>query len=151
MPVPYPQDPFAPYDFANEYQDLMNFDEDLDFVHGAEFTFESEDTGGSEGTSIASIDTEARPPRLRYPHARRPKHHLIFCSVKTSCWYVNYLKPGAVWDLTYDLSTSDRFGELRHWFRMPLFKVDQLTEMLMMNGCITEPRSLRRRDEFRER
>jgi hypothetical protein len=79
----------------------MNFDEDLDFGHGAEFTFKSEDTGGSEGTSIASIDTEARPPRLCYPCARRPKYHLIFRSLKTSCWYVNYLKPGAVWDLTY--------------------------------------------------
>ena len=101
MPVPYPQDPFAPYDFANEYQDLMNFDEDLDFGHGAEFIFESKDTGRSEGTSIASVNTEARPPRLRYTRARWPKRHQFFCSVKTSCWYVNYLKPGAVWDLTY--------------------------------------------------
>ena len=150
MPLPYPQDPFAPYDFAKEYQDLMILDEDLNFGDYAEFAFESEskDTGGSEGTSIASVDTVARPPRRRYPCVRRPKRHLIFRSVKTSCWYLNYLKPGAAGNLTYELSASDRFGEFHHWFRMPLVKVDQLTEILKMNGCITKPRSLCCRAEF---
>jgi hypothetical protein len=45
MTPPYPKDPFAPYNFAMEYQDLMKFGEDFDFGHGAEYTFESEDTG----------------------------------------------------------------------------------------------------------
>lgn len=32
--------------------------------------------------------------------------------------------------------------EFCHWCHMPLFKVEELTEILMMNECITEPRSL---------
>ncbi len=66
-------------------------------------------------------------------------------------WYLNYLKAGAVRDLSYyKLSASNRFGEFRHWFHMPLFKVEQLTGILIMNGCITEPRSLICRAEYRE-
>jgi hypothetical protein len=57
-------------------------------------------------------------------------------SVKTSCWYLNYLKPGTVRDLTHELSLSDRFGEFRHWFRIiwlsgPAAIVDNETDHLL--------------------
>jgi len=41
------------------------------------------------------------------------------CLVKKSCWYVNYLKLRETVELTYDLSSSDQFGEFRAWFQMP--------------------------------
>jgi hypothetical protein len=49
---------------------------------------------------------------------------------------------GNVQDVTHKLSTSDQFGEFHHWFCMPLFKVKELTDMLMLSGCITKPQSL---------
>ena len=54
-------------------------------------------------------------------------------------------------DLTHELSASDRFGEFRSLFRMPLAKVEELTDILISRGYIRAPRSHRFRVEFRER
>ncbi len=67
----------------------------------------------------------------------------LYCieSVKTSCWYLNFLEPGTVRDLTHELSLSDRFGEFRHWFRMPLAKVERLADIFINRGYVQPPRS----------
>ncbi len=52
---------------------------------------------------------------------------------------------------THELSISDRYGEFRHWFHMPLMKVEELTNILIDCGHINQPRSHRRRAVFRER
>ena len=54
-------------------------------------------------------------------------------------------------DLTHELSLVNRFGEFWHWFRMPLSKVEALTDILIVRGYIKEPRTLFRRREFRDR
>ena len=69
-------------------------------------------------------------------------------SVLTSPWYINFLRPGFTRDLTHELSSSDRFGEFRSLFWMKLGKVEELTNILIERGYITEPRSLQFRAEF---
>jgi hypothetical protein len=71
--------------------------------------------------------------------------------VKNSSWYRNFTAPGATRDLTHELSSSDRFGEFRHYFRMPLSKVEELTEKLITRGYVPFPRTRCRQAEFRER
>ncbi len=72
-------------------------------------------------------------------------------SVLLSPWYVNFLRPGITRDLTHELSSSDRFGEFRSLFRMQLTKVEELTDLLISRDYIKTPRSLKFREEFRER
>jgi hypothetical protein len=42
----------------------------------------------------------------------------MYCieSVKTSCWYREFLQPGPVRDLTYELSSLERFLEFVIFF-----------------------------------
>ena len=54
-------------------------------------------------------------------------------------------------DMTNELLTSDRFGEFRSYFRMPLSKVEELTDYFIIRGYLKPARSLMRRSEFRER
>ncbi len=63
-------------------------------------------------------------------------------SVKSLCWYHNFLAPSEVWDVTYSLSMSDRYGKFCAWFCMPLEYVERLTELMIVCGYIQEPRSL---------
>jgi hypothetical protein len=72
-------------------------------------------------------------------------------SVKTSCWYRKFLQPGPVRDLTYELSSPDRFLEFRDFFHMQLTKVDELVDVFIRRGYLCMPRSLSRRAKFCER
>jgi hypothetical protein len=71
--------------------------------------------------------------------------------VKNSSWYRNFTALGVTRDLTHELSSSDRFGEFRHYFCMSLSKVDVLMDILITRGYVQFPRSRCRQAEFRER
>ena len=81
---------------------------------------------------------------------RRPNRQFCKKSVKKSCWYCKFLRPGITRDLTHELSTLDRFGEFCNWFRMPLSKIEQLTDMFINREYIKPARSLMYQAEFRE-
>ena len=109
---------------------------DFSFNFGADFSrfdasgYDSSTTGSYEYDSISlDVSVESyvagRRRRRRRRRPRRPNRQLRFQSVLTSCWYVNFLKPGQTRDMTHELSSSDRFGEFRHWFRMSLAKVEE--------------------------
>ena len=53
--------------------------------------------------------------------------------------------------MTHELSTSDRFGEFRNWFQMPLWKIKELTDIFINLEYVKPARSLMYRAEFRER
>ena len=76
----------------------------------------------------------------------------MYCieSVKSSCWYCEFLRPGPVRDLTYELSSSNCFSEFLDLFRMPLFKVEKVTGLMKWHGYVLMPRSLSRQREFNE-
>ena len=71
--------------------------------------------------------------------------------MKNSSWYRDFTAPGVTRDLTHELSSSDCFGEFRHYFRMPLSKVEALTDPLITRGYVRFPRTRCRQAEFRER
>ena len=80
---------------------------------------------------------------LRRRKKRRMNRVFRFENIKKSCWYRYFTRPGMTREITHELSSSDRFGEFRHWFRMPLSKVEDLTNILIDHGYIIPPRSQR--------
>ncbi len=73
---------------------------------------------------------------------RRPNRQYCRRSVKKSYWYRGFLRPGMTRDLTHELATSDRFGKFCNWFRMPLSKGEELTDVCMNRGYLKPARSL---------
>jgi hypothetical protein len=65
-------------------------------------------------------------------------------------WYRYFIRPGIKRDLAHELSSSDRYGHFCHYFRMPLSKVEELTNLLITRGYVPFPRTKSRQAEFRE-
>jgi len=157
---------------------VIDFNFGADFGHfggdfGASFGFDT-DFGGAFGNfpftdffggwvtsdfevdscgSFASDDTSGhrRQQRRRRRRPRRPNRLFRVESVKKSCWYRNFTAPGETRELTHELSSSERFGEFRHYFCMPLSKVEALMDILIERGYVRFPRTRCRQAEFRER
>jgi hypothetical protein len=53
--------------------------------------------------------------------------------------------------MSHKLSSSDRYGDFRHYFHMPLFKVEELTSLLIRRGYIDQPRLYFRQQEYCKR
>jgi hypothetical protein len=79
--------------------------------------------------------------RCRKKHRPNRQYRKKSC-VKKSCWYRELLRPGMTRDLTHELSASDRFGKFCNWFRMPLLKVEELTDNFIIRGYLKPARSL---------
>ena len=140
-------------DLCSNYDFLADISTDIDFFSGSFYGVSFENIC----TSI-TIDGAMRNPciisggqRARRRRTRRANRTYIFESVKESCWYNKFTRPGNVRNQTLQLSGSDRYGDFRNWFRLPLCKVISLTDMFINRGYVTPPRSLSRRAEFRER
>ena len=82
-----------------------------------------------------SVESSVQLRRCHRRHKqRRPNRLYRKESVKLSGLYRNFLRPGMTRDLTHELSTSDRYGEFRSLFRMPLSKVEELTDIFISRG-----------------
>ena len=137
-------------DFAQEI--LREFDFGADYEFGRKFSFGVYDSSSSvgsfdyDGVSIeyssegGSDCSRGGRRRRRRRRGNRPKRMYRVESVKSSCWYREFLKPGPVRDLTYDLSSSDRFSEFWDFFRMPLSKVEKVADLIKRRvgtcGCL---------------
>jgi len=144
-------------DFGGNFCASFGFDADFGGVFGyfafADFfgglvtsDFEVDSCGSS------SDDTSGhRCRQRRRRHCRRPNRLFRVESVKKSSWYRNFTAPGEPRDLTHELSSSDRFGKFHHYFRMPLSKVEVLTDTLIERGCVWFPRTRCCQAKFRER
>jgi hypothetical protein len=53
-------------------------------------------------------------------------------------------------DLAHELSTSDQFGHFHHYFCMPLSKVEELINLLIIRGNIPFPQTKSQQAEFHE-
>jgi hypothetical protein len=152
MVPPIPQDDFSPFDFSSDI--LREFDFGADFNFGREFSFvgDGASTGswsfGSfeyKGISIHHYSDDGTNQHWHHccrscRRRRRNNHMYRIKSVKTSCWYREFLQPGPVRDLTYELSSSDRFSEFCDFFLMPLTKVDELVDVFIQRGYLRMPR-----------
>jgi hypothetical protein len=154
--LPIPQDGFGPLDFSSDILREFNFGTEFDF--GREFSFEG---GGSWSVgsfeynlvSVEYFDDGIHCHCCCCHCCRRQRPNCMYCieSVKTSCWYREFLQPGPVRDLTCELSSLDRYLEFCDFFRMPLTKVDELVDVFIWRGCLHMPRSLSWRAKFCER
>ena len=132
-------DAFPSSDFSSEFQFdcAFGFDGEFDFGFWGDFNFLSAQESGHhlgddqfdyDGVSIDySIEDYVAFRRRRRCRIRRTNCHFRIESVKKSCWYLQFLKPGITREMTHELSSSDRYGDFRHYFRMPLF--NSLTAM----------------------
>jgi hypothetical protein len=165
MPHTLPVPPLGTFEFSSEflpeevdYSEAFDFGVDFSFLPEVDFLATS--TPGDDAfeydnvscdVSFASYVSFSSNPK-RKKRMKRSKNRTNYrASVRTSCWYINFLAPGNVREMTHELSTSDRYGEFHHCFRMPLCKVEELTTLLMTWGYVREPRTFWRAQEFRER
>jgi hypothetical protein len=163
MSSPPSEDPLASFDFLSEFLPAIDFGEGFRFDEP--FNFDDSGDGISmiatgslssygaydDDSCSFSVESSVRLRRRRRRRKRRSPNHLYHKeSIKLSSWYRNFLWPGMTRDLTHELSTSDRFREFRSLFRMPLSKVEELTDIFISRGYIEVHRSLKFREEFRE-
>jgi hypothetical protein len=130
---PYHEIPFEGFDFSYDFLPEMDFG--ADFCFGGDFSFlPGLDVDFFEESSLLGVDSFAYDDvsishsvesivLFGFPKKKRQKQKLrspnctsYRASVRTSCWYKNYLEPGQVCETTHELSRSDRHGEFCHWF-----------------------------------
>jgi hypothetical protein len=136
-------------DFGNTVE-FLDATFGVDFTYGDAFDFESISSWAFEYDNVScEFSVERRLRRCR----KKCRTNCVFRfeNMKKSCWYRYITRPGVTREIMHELSSSDRFGEFRHWFHMPLSKVEDLTNILIDRGYIIPPRSHRRRAVFRER
>jgi hypothetical protein len=141
------------FDFSDQFQTAFGFGDFLP-ADGSLFSFGSYDHEFDNVSYTFSVESYmgVGNHRRRHRKKRRPNHqYRKKSSVKKSCWYLEFLRPGMTRDLTHELLASDKFGEFCNWFRMPLSKVEELTDIFINRGYLKPARSLLRRSEFRER
>ena len=101
--------------------------------------------------SVGGVVVQVLPkPKQRKRKQRSPNHTSYRASVKTLCWYSNYLEPGQVRETTHELSRFDRYDKCCHWFCMPLCKLEELTTLPVLRSFICEPMIYWRMLEFRK-
>ncbi len=139
-------------DFSQELLAAFDFG-GFELTGGSLFSFGSYKNEYNDASFSFSVESYVgvRNRNRRTHKKRRPNRQFRKKSVKRSCWYREFLRPGITRDLTHELSTLDRFVEFRNWFRMPLSKIQQLTDMFINREYIKPARSLSYRAEFRER
>jgi hypothetical protein len=150
-----PSSPFGDFDFgacfSNFGADFKHF-----FEFGPAFDAGFSNFGGSVSVMLddASVplggwlDGGGRPRRDR--RVRRPTRHYRIESVHESALYRYFTRPGMTRELTHELSASDRYSQFCHFFCMPLWKVEELTSLLIERAYVPFPCSRSRQVEFRE-
>jgi hypothetical protein len=157
-----PPPPLDEFDFSSDFPREAGFGATFDFSDdfgvnfGAAFSFDSQFgdssiSSGSRSFQYDNVEQNLQLRRRRHRRQRQPNRCFQIKSMKKSCWYLNFTKPGMTHNLTHELSSSDCFGKIHSWFHMPLVKVEVLTSTLINRGYIVPLRSHHCRSEFQER
>jgi hypothetical protein len=148
--------PFGDYEFGASFS---NFG--ADFERFFEFcpTFDVDFRKFRGSVSVTFDDTSVplggwfdggeQPRRNR--HVQRPNCHYRIEIMHELAWYRYFTRPGMMRELTHELSASDRYSRFCHFFCMPLWKVEELTSLLIERAYVLFPRSRSRQVEFCER
>ena len=131
-------------DFGAAFGDFADL-----FEESSVSTTELDDVFGDEDNAIGR--KRGRRGRKRGRRVRRSNRLYRIESVRTSMWYQRFTKEGTTRQLTHELSSSDRFGSFRHFFSMPLSKVQSLAYILITRGYIKKHRTRFRQVEFEDR
>ena len=117
------EDPFC-FDFTDEFLAEFGFftaggvvtttggpgNNDGD-VEAPLFSFGSYSHEFDDASFTFSVESYVGDTRHRRKKRRPNRQYRKKSSVKNSCWYRKFLRPGMTRDMTNELSTSDRFGE----------------------------------------
>jgi len=137
------------HDFGADFERLFDFDFGSSFDCFSNFEAYLVSSEIPDDESVGAWSGDSGPPCQRR-RIQRTNHAYHVESVTESAWFRYFTRPGMKRDLTHELSVSDRFGHFRH-FRMPLRKVEELTDLLITRGYVPYPRTRCRQHEFRER
>ena len=136
-------------DFGADFQWAFDFDFGTAFDAG--FTnFEGLVTAEFDDESIGDWFGGSGRPRQRR-RVRRANHVYHIESVTESAWFRYFNCPGMTRELTHELSLSDRFGHFHRYFCMPLWKVEELADLLIRCWYVPLPRTRFHQAEFCER
>jgi hypothetical protein len=118
------------------------------FNFGGDFYFFADDSDDTIGTGSYkydrvlydySVEGSVHIRLCRHNCKRRPNRCILNKSVKSLCWYINFFKLGETRELTHLMSTN-QYGDFRHWFWIPLKKVESLAEIFIEHGYIVSSR-----------
>ena len=137
-------------DFGADFQRAFDFDFGTAFDAGFS-NFEGSVTAEFDDESIGDWSGGSGRPRQTRRRVRRANRVYRIESVTESAWFRYFTRPGMTRELTHELSASDRFGHFRHYFCMPLWKVEELADLLIRCGYVPLQRTRFRQAEFRER
>jgi hypothetical protein len=163
MPLPpHLEDQLSLFDFLSGFEEDAEFVTDFDVLRvnfGAAFTFkdafdfDSVYSGAFEYNNISCEFSAECMLQQRQRNRRERQPNCVFFkeNVKKSCWYRYFTRPGLIHKKTHKLSSSNCYGEFRHWYCMSLAKGEELTTILIDPGYITRPRSHHCRKVFWER
>ena len=87
----------------------------VDFTYGDAFDFQSISSWAFEYVNVLCEFSVERRLRRRQKK-RRTNPVFRFENIKKSCWYRYFTRPGVTREIMHELSSSDQFGEFRHWF-----------------------------------
>ena len=110
------------FNFSDQFLATFGFG-DFHPADGWLFSFGSYDHEFDDASFTFSVESYlgvGNHHRRRRKKRRPNRQYRKKSSDKKSCWYREFLRPGMTRDLTHELSASDRFGEFRNWFQMPL-------------------------------
>jgi hypothetical protein len=150
-----PSSPFDDYEFGASFSDFgADFERFYEFCPAFDADFSNFRGSVSVTFDDASVPLggwfDSGEELRRDRHVRRPNCHYCIESMHELACYRYFTRPGMMRELTHKLSASDRYSQFCHCFCMPLWKVEELTSLLIERGYIPFPRSRLRQVEFRK-
>ena len=114
MLSPHLDDDSFSVDFSSESFDFGRFE----LPGGSLFSFRSYENEYDDASSSFSVKSYVGVRNRNCCSRKKRCPNRQFCkkSVKESCWYREFLRPGITRDMTHELSTLDGFGEFCNWF-----------------------------------
>ncbi len=148
-----PSSPFGDYEFGASFSNFgADFERFFEFCPAFDADFRNFRDLVSVTFNDASVplggwfDGGEQPRHDR--HVRRPNCHYHIESVHELAWYRYFTCPGMTRELTHELSASDRYSQFCHFICMPLWKVEELTSLLIERAYVPFPCSRSRQVEF---
>ena len=140
MTPPLAPDLFGRYNAKDKFLHYFDFAAEIDF--GLEFSgapaaaYFAGDVDYN-GMSVTCIRDDVSMPGVTSVRKNcSPNHQYRIRSVRKSCWYQNFLKPGETHQLQMEMSSSDCDVKFCCAFRMSLEKVEHLTKKLIARGYL---------------
>jgi hypothetical protein len=136
MPPPLPPDLFVAYNVEDEFLHYFDFTAEFDFRLEFSGVPDAACFAGDvdyDGMSVTCIHDDVSTPCSTRKKCN-PNRQYRIRSLRKSCRYQNFLKPGETCELQMEMSSCDCDGKFCCAFCMSLEKVEHLTKKLIARG-----------------